>query len=332
MTQSILPICKNPPVKGYQFYAYQLSVICTKDNYLSGLSNHFIQLYCNPKDVLLSFYEPFFWYTSNPWFNYEWISQKTIRTMSLKLSDVIINYIDNKQYVLAIVDDFFIPERRAYKSFHNRHDILIFGYDTKNKQYDAMSYNNKGEYTHIKVSFQDLEKAFYALDINDNCIIPYKLKSDIDYNFNPNRTKSLLIDFLYSNNTSEKLKELIVSQYLPDHVFGINTYSHLINDLKLIKEGKIKNDIRSLHFLLEHKNRMLSLINFMGENGYLKSSDILLKDYKSIANKALVAKNLQIKYGLTDNSDDINEIINLLTLITQEEANVIENILDSLTY
>jgi hypothetical protein len=278
--------------------------------------------------VVVSFYEPYVWYTRNPWFEYESISHEAINSLNLNLNNLIINYIDRGYYILAIVNDFFIPDRQAYQKFNLKHDILLYRYDFMNKRFDAIGYNKDGTYGHSFVDFDDFEKSFFSIDNND--LIFYTLNGFYNHNFSIESTVELLKDYLYSRNTSSRLKVLDGKRYISDHAFGLDVYYHLKNYFHLLITKQANFDIRSLHMLYEHKECMISRIKFLEENGYLKNSSEFLDGYNKIRDKIKTTKNLQLKYKLTRNNYDIQKIITILDEVAREEKVIIENILNNL--
>ncbi|KEQ21801.1 hypothetical protein [Paenibacillus tyrfis] len=328
MSEKVLPIC-IPPIKGYQFFAYPLSVICTSEDYSPWLYSHFIQLFCNPNDILVSFYEPYAWYTTNPWFEFDKINHKSITSFGIDLNEIIIDYIDQGYYVLAIVDEFYVPKREAFQTFHLEHDILIFGYNRSNKTYNTIGYDNKGVFGQSLTSFNDFEKAFF--NIKNNFILPYTLKNNFHYDFSVATIKEAFIDYLYSKNTSSRLLQLDERHYFSDHVFGLDTYDHLIRYFKLLLEKRVKYDIRSIHFLSEHKNCMLSRIEYLGRHGYLKDSHKFFEEFNIINNNIKISKNLQMKYLFTKKESAIQRITNILQETAMIERSLFEEMITKLS-
>lgn len=42
-------------------------------------------------------------------------------------------YLESDHYILAIVDDYYIPNRKAFNKYHNAHDLLITDITQMNK-------------------------------------------------------------------------------------------------------------------------------------------------------------------------------------------------------
>lgn len=335
MSSKRLPICINPPIKGFQYFGFQLSVICTTGNYQNWLSNHFIQLTCDSSDnkhTLVYFYEPFLWYRTNPWFDSEWLSREENNLLDSNLIELIISYINKGSYVLAIVNEYHIPNRSAYKSFNQTHDILIFGFDLKAKLFDVLGYNEKGEYVHTYVTFGEFYKAFF--NIENNFIVPFRLKQEFNYQFSLDDFKMILSDYVYSRNLTANVKRFKDEEYvLPNNIFGLDTYLQLRSYFETLREKKaVFNDVRSLHFILEHKQCMLSRIKYLWENRYLGNSEILFKEYLKLKNQALFAKSLQLKYSKTEDPRYIDRILKILEKMHKAESLVSESLLNSLKH
>ncbi|MEC0094200.1 hypothetical protein [Paenibacillus macquariensis] len=328
--EKILTI-SNPPIRGYQFFAYQLSVICTSPDFSHWLNSHFIQLFCNPLEPVVQFYEPYIRYETNPWFKFERLSNETINELELDLNIIIKSYIDRGFYILSIVDEYYIPNRTSYQKFSNIHDLLIYGYNQKEKTYVTIGYDDSSNYRTQRVRFENFERSLFSN--SDNYIIPFALKGDFTYGFNIENIIVLLNDYLCSKDTSENLRQLDERQYQPDHVFGIETYRCLENYFELLIKKKAPFDIRSLHFLCEHKESMITRINFLVNNGYLINgydSDYIIKGLQNIKNQCNIAKNLQMKFFLTNNPNEVVKIIKIINDVSEKERAILTKLLDCL--
>lgn len=323
----VLPIT-NPPIIGYQFFAYQLAVICIADDHEPWLYSHFIQLICNPSDPIVAFYDEYVWYETNPWFKFEKLSYKTIDTLNLNLLELIINYIENDFYVLAIIDEFYLPNRKSYHKEHFIHDLLIYGYDRENNTYNTIGFDENGIFRPQKLDFNDFQNAFCNLN---NYMIFFSLIKEYKYNFRIDIIKNLLSDYLYSKNTSARVDCLDERRFLPGHVFGLNIYSHLQNYFRFLLDGKRLSDIRSLHFLYEHKEMMISRIKFLIDRGHLTdNSNVFIEGFQKLRDKTLIARSLQLKFEVSKRSREIKQIINLIQDIYEEERRLLESLLNML--
>lgn len=325
--KKILPI-ETPPIRGYQFFAYPLSVISTNKNYLPWLCNHYIQLFCNPQEVKVHFYEPYNRYTNNPWFDYEVISKASIKSFNMNPTNLIIEYINRGYYIVSLVDEYYIPKRRAYKKLHMKHDIFIFGYDISNKNFDILGYDENVIFNHTYVPFKCFEKSFFKLD--STSLIAFKLNTTYNCELDIVSIVSQLNDYLNSNNSSNKLKPYDDTQNFSDHVFGLDTYNQVIHYFELLLNKEVEYDLISLHFMYEHKKCMLLRLQLLAEKGYINDINYYLKTYDEIKRKIKIARNLQLKYKITKNNNSLKKIISLLKEIYPKEKNIVENILNEL--
>ncbi|MGG4340417.1 hypothetical protein [Paenibacillus lautus] len=324
-----LPLAQ-PPIRGYQFLAYQLSVICISQNHQPWLHSHFIQLYGNPNDPLISFYEPYIWYDSNPWFEFDKLSTETIKQSNIELDELIMSYIDRDYYIMSIVDEFHLPNRRSYQKFNYIHDLLIYGYSRDENKYTTIGFDEHGTFKTQNVDYSTFKESIF--NTSGNFILPFKLKQDYKPEFRITAVVDLLNDYLHSINTSERIKPIDDRQYHPDHVFGIKTYELLKNYFELLIENKVEFDIRSLHFLCEHKESMIARINFLIENGFLlqEPNDKLISEYQNLKDNCIIARNLQLKYLLNNNKNEILKVIEKIDEISKMEEILLTKLLNQI--
>lgn len=124
------------------------------------------------------------------------------------------------------------------------------------------------------------------------------------------------------------MKSIDERQYLPNHAFGLAKYSHLKNYFELLAKKEVGNNIRSLHFLYDHKQCMISRLKFLCQNGYLvDNNNSILEEYIEIKNKISVARNLQLKSMFTKGSDEIKKIVSTISHVEQQEQLLLEKVL-----
>lgn len=152
-----------------------------------------------------------------------------------------------------------------------------------------------------------------------------KLNTSKSYQFDIALVKELLGDYLYSQNSSERVRGF----YNPtdDYYYGMQVYANL--KLHYDVENIIHSDIRPLHVLWEHKKLMFQRIKYMIDKGYLKP-DSYLDDYSEIERLALVCRNLLLKYRLSPNKSRIPNLTTQLDAIVEKEKAILDKLLNEI--
>lgn len=102
---------------------------------------------------------------------------------------------------------------------------------------------------------------------------------------------------------------------------GVKVYDFLIENLD--KAGMRK----CLHNLYDHKKLMLERIQYLEVKGYLSSGKDTYGSYPDIVNKAVLATNLYIKYGLTGKETLFPKIAGILSEIKEKETEIFMQLL-----
>ncbi|PGQ24520.1 hypothetical protein COA05_22895, partial [Bacillus thuringiensis] len=90
----------------------------------------------------------------------------------------------------------------------------------------------------------------------------------------------------------------------------MESYKQLYNYFEALIQGEVYIDIRNTHILWEHKKVMASRINFMLENQIIETK--IYQDAKKIEDRALIIRNMFVKYSLVKDNDIILKIVDRL--------------------
>jgi hypothetical protein len=332
-----------PAIIGLHYHAFSLTPIFCNKKYLPWFYSHYIQVYCT---------NDFSEVNGSPWFNFVsidlWdngipflsnnhlLDLRTIKDNKIDVVKLITGYIDRGWYTDAEVDDFYIPFRFAYQKKKKPHDILIFGYDLNNKCFDTAGFNTQNEFAYEKLSFDDFEKAFLnnnstMVDLDNggtNCLRFFKTIEGIECDFDPILLAQLLEDYLNSADTTEKFR--MFRQPSKKRVYGIETYQFFKEYFHLLLNKEIKFDIRPIQLLWEHKKCMLLRIKYMSENNIISPYSSIYDDYVDIEQKVLSARNLMIKYNMTNEKKVVMTIIDIIDEIKNKEQVILTSLLKEL--
>lgn len=297
MTKYILNIIENPTLRELHNTAFSFSVLESNNLPKSWILENFSVLKYNQT---LSYNSKFFlnWSCFNRRFVFYYDRMDIIKK--------IISYIDRNYYIYMELNEFFIPNRPAYKKFDFYHDILIYGYDKNEKILYTIAYNKDGLYKAQKIQYLDIIKAYknykhkYELKIMPFCISK-------NYNFNKFNHHSI------NNN----LKKMLYSS--KKHI-GCNAYDDLLKHIDKIIRFKTQLDLRAFRTILEH-SKTLTYINdyFTIPENYYKT----LIDLNKKANYLFL---LSIKYNLTQSENLIFKIRKYTLEYINDQKNILNKI------
>lgn len=327
MEKIINPINFDPPIKGYLGYAIPLGIVFAKDNsYLPSLYNNYI-MPISKKD-----------FSTFEQADNDWMLQKEgvfkVNTMVLPkyllqsrddILELMLQLLENKSYILTKSNEYYIPDRNAYKKFNFDHENLVYGFDMEKQQFNIASYKNDGYYGGSLISFDEY---FDALKYNEFTDFTFNILTKVtDYKprFDIEKCSSYLCDYLSGSNRKYDLSQ-------DKYCFGIDAVKNLYFYIEHIKGSEKELAVRYFYFLWEHKKLMYDRIKYMTENGYVKGKLNLYNEYYQVVNASEMIKNLSLKYNIKHDDNTLIRIQNLLCSVIKNDekilAKLIENIVD----
>ncbi|KWX70218.1 hypothetical protein AMQ84_29465 [Paenibacillus riograndensis] len=335
MKKVLLPVVQ-PPIWGYQFFAFPLSIVLAHDKSLPWFYSNYIQVcYDKRSDPPIPFTFYIHDHTLNPWLHVERLQRGTMGIIKRNIVEFIRDCLDEGMYCNLNVDEFFIPEREVYRKSHLSHDILIHGYDLEEQTFQLMGFTDKHNFASTSVRFTDFEQAYHNIDVIDHqavCdrIFLYKWNESGQYDFDLTLVQETLEDYLLSRNTSARFR-MVASPW--NHCdYGLKTYASLLHYFEQLLNGHTGFDVRHIHSLWEHKSLMTARIRYMqGLTQPLISSDDVLASAMELERLALNARNLMLKYYLHNTPQSLVRIMGYLEEIAAKEKLFMEKLLDHLS-
>lgn len=183
--------------------------------------------------------------------------------------------IDHFYYPDLCLDEFYVPERKAYNQYSYNHYNLFYGYDDEEENYYLMGYGIQGKPVVSKVPYSSIT----IENIKSEKIIRYKCcHNDVkEFSFDINIVKQAIYEFLHSVNSGLKFSNIIATE---DMFFGLSSLEALVND----ERGRflLLKDKRIVYSIFEHSKLMLEHIEYFFANSYLKP-----EAYKEVKDKNL---------------------------------------------
>lgn len=346
---------KYPPIDTKNPHAFTLSAILNYEDALPWF-------YCNYIQMIVWKGELDFLSTSipktNPWIQSTYLHRDLVQKWHFDIIKFIIECIDENYFVTTNVNQFYIPETECFNKVHYKHENLVYGYNLERKVFYIAGFFKNAKYRiGVEVSFENFEKAFRNIEVTqdymDNVDIyrfPYfgeNNKVADRYDFDLMQVIDSLSDYLFSKNSIRYVHQ---NQNNLQFISGLDSYEAINEQITflqthgvIIRHGEGITDYqkyilrtfetslrRSLHIIWNHKTCMMSRITFMVNNGYLKNSNDLLQSYDEIANDALLARNIFLKFIATNKIELLDKIMNIIEKIKIKEKEAIERILENI--
>ena len=320
-----LPKYLEPLTTTYSINANACSLIMTDQKNYGFLLNTFI-LPIIENNGYIKYHD--FFYRNCPLINSQKISLEVIQRFFKKITDFIIFAIDNQQYVMIPIDNFYIE---AYKTEHHfSHALFIYGYNLNENLFFISDNFENGVYQNKSCSFNELEKAYNSFNLNNdpgenhqyykslfqNCIELLSIYTNVNTKtiFEPYVVKELLIDYLNSHATNMWNYENRIwgKSELHNVRYGISCYEKIIDKCTnaLVSGDFGYGGIQGLYFVCDHKRIMVKRLEFMIDNKFINNGQIYHEAYIKLQNDCLNNLNLAIKFLLKKDMNIINKLIN----------------------
>lgn len=329
MTIKKLPL-GHSPIIGYQHHAYPLSICSLHPSFEEWFYCNYIQLVCNPtgNQLLMNFYEYGRINPKSPLLG-EMYLPKTLIAQYINPMRFIEDAIRNGHYIVTFVDEFYIPGRYAYEKFHNVHDILVYGYDKLNHTLNVAGYDAHAQYQLAEVYSGDFEMAFNEIKTTSGALVKwadgihlYQLKTDESFHIDIEIIVELMEDYLFSRDSS---KRFAMYDNPVEQIYGMDVYDAVVLYLQSIKDENI--DIRIPHIIFEHKKCMVARLRYIKEKITLNLDAYLIDQYISIEQETLKARNLSLKYKMTNKPEYLGDIALLYEKVKKEETILLSKII-----
>lgn len=321
----------QPPLICYLHHAYPLTVAMENEDFNSWFLSNYIQLEYRLKSDELNFFTYVICGNSVliPLIDYRALDLDFIFKTNIDIIDFIRNSINIGYYVTTYIDEFFISDREAYQKFHFRHEIMIYGFDSDKQIFNVIGFNHIHSYVASIVSFTELRESLLNSIDKKNDLILLKAKDEDSYhptyNFDIENVKTLLHDYLFSINSSERFRPIGT---INNFTYGISVYNELIKYYQgIIQDDNKECDFRHFSVLYEHKKTMLSRLQYLIDKKYLSFNNNYISIFSELQNISYERRNSILKYNYTKNKEIIKVTIDSLQKMSYIEKSTVENLL-----
>lgn len=320
---------KQPPIISYLHHAYALAIIMNYPQFSPWFYSNYIQLYyCENSMIKFNFYSPFDIFWNTPCLIKEVMSKKIAMGTGVDIKQLINTYIKEGFYVCTFLDEFYVPDKAAYKVYHFIHECLIYGYDNVNRRYNILGFDRKMTFRGSYLTYEDFDTAFTGTPEDKPLIFT---RADLQHNpgFDVGLVKSLLQDYRTSANTSRSLK--IIGRERKNFVWGIQVFECAKAYLEQVLNEGLAPDYRYFCIFQEHKKCMLERIGYMLKHGYIQNSSHY-ELYQDINIKFLILRNMLLKYTLTGKKNIIVRMLDSIDKTVSLEKEILENLIQELEH
>lgn len=332
--RTVLPL-GEPPIIGYQHHAFPLSISSLHPLFKEWFYSNYIQLVsfdnAGSNTLDYNFYEFQRLNAKSPFLGDMYI-HKSMLSRYADLLQFTMDALDDGQYIITFVNEFYVPNRRFYKKNDFIHDILIYGYDSERQVLHTAGFNENFSYGRSEIGFKDFLPAFTRFADSKDRMIKwadgmhlYQLKPDNRFSFDPALVAELLEDYLDSRNTSNRFR---MYQSPVNHTFGLATYDHAVRYLETLDGEPV--DMRIFHIMYEHKKVMAARFRYMAEEKGFALGVKAAKEYSALEEMALTNRNLSLKMLLKNDRKLLGGLKGNLRELQEEERKVLARLVPEL--
>lgn len=322
----ILPICR-PSIVSYLHHADYLSIVETDSRSQHYLINNFLQLYSREnntaaagRELVVDFYSYEGAYARYPFIHIAWLNGATLRALGGNAAEQARAAIDSGCYIEALLDEYYVKGKRAYRQAHVPHQSLIYGYAAAQREFLAQGFCEDGSFGEFTIAFDDFSAASRA-DLGMSVI---SRTDALEYNnsqaFAPALITAYLTDFIEARSS-------FVSFQLDGSAYGCATYDVAVQ--KVVVDNGDAIDIRPWCIFHEHKLKLLGLHDYLCKERRATIDPRVRQGLAQLANDFLGIRNYLLESRLSGRAVKVDALKNNIARCTETEAGLIEDLIDA---
>lgn len=306
-----LPL-SNPPLKGFLRWAYTLSITSNDPVTTPWYYSNFVQLSCTKtfledgsqcyvdffrgKPNELNFNNPFLLTCA---VNYTILEHLALEDWPKFIAD----QIRSGYYCIVFIDEARLSTAASYQKEPFPHHLFLHGFNWDERVFYVSMFDHTGVYRNLEISFEEFLDAVHSMRqlLQENLAADhhtyfYKYEPHSSYPFDKIAVIDQLRDYI---NGETRLNRI---NYNPDRdeAFGIKVYDYLQMYYDAIEHNDprlgVRNDVRHLHVIWEHKKMMSDRIAYLVDEGIIPYDEELVEGYKDIAKRAMKLRDQYIRH------------------------------------
>lgn len=296
------------------------------------LVNNYIQLVSylgkeRKNEIYGSFYEEMKFYhlpiqATSPYIYTEIVNRYTNNIDGDSVICYVKNMINNNYYIEIFVDNYYIKVSDAFKTYHKKHPILIYGYSDDEQLFYVADFF-KGPFSCEKIEYREFLESYINDDETEfpflhQCFrmfryhqYPYKIDIEL--------IKIYVNDYLECKDTFKRHLHLFEFRDM-QMFYGLNYYEATKIHLNSIRTNI---DHRLFQVFVDHKTLMKFRIDYLSKNDYIKNEhyNVLKKAVEELHHRALTLRNKVLKFNISHREllmDNIIVSINDLKILDEK--------------
>ena len=325
----ILPIACDTPIPGPE--AYPLTILGCRRTYLPWFCSRHIQLFWREGEYFegpsgLDFYrQPMSREKPCALLEVCWVPASAECNRGSEAISWVRDHIGRWTYVRLRVDGLCLPEGPVCGHRAGFADVLVYGCGENPGMLHAVECTPDARFVPTAIPFQAFE-AGVAIGMAE-CpeqvgLFRYRTNETVDLDIQ--LICDLLVDYLYSRNTSERLR--MVEAPIRG-TFGLATYLELIGFCRGLHPGP--GSYRALPFqvLEAHKRCMLARLRFLRDNGVSGDWDDIVQTYADVARQSSLLRVAAARLGATGETKAMDGAEKVLEAMARKEAGILMRVL-----
>lgn len=225
----------------------------------------------------------------------------------------IIRYmIDHGNYIMGLLNEKYLPMKKAYGEYDFVHDFLIYGYDDNNRVFRSAGYTSNGHYELYDMSYDDYFQSMKGFCFSRFAIYFHKIANDYTAKLDVSSIKAKIEKYVNATDDSDG-KDL----------YGIGVWSKLARSIR--DETNMGIDIRFTRSFMEHKSLMSHRLNYLTDKGIIADEALSRRYVESVVTPANKVYLLSLKYNMTNREELRQRISNIiLHAINNEQKTMAE--------
>ncbi|MDR2043237.1 MAG: hypothetical protein LBQ15_02510 [Clostridium sp.] len=327
--------------KGHQYVGFAASIASTHPDYEAWLADNYIQLSFDKdnigRNIVLDFVGGTI-FDSLRLLGYEDypIKKNRMRKNEKEIIKLVRSSIDESRCICTYLDEYYVPDRQAYKNHHFEHDALIYGYDFEKNVIHILGYDDKGKYQKGSL---DLAEFLDAFQTEDTLLKQVWLKKE-GYTFDRKRLLRMLAEYAYSVDIRKDLgfyvdideKSFFRNKYErhPNILFGMDIYHGFTQLLDYAQKTDSVLDARAFCTLYEHKKCMIRRLETLRKY-YRIDLAAEIRIYQELEELTHGMLYSTIKYRFTKRASILDSIRGNLDTVKELEASCMKTLLGILS-
>ena len=336
---------KNPWIANYPSTSQALSILNNYPELDEWILSRFIQLVCTDDTKTIDFVD--FSLEQCPFLRYTEMKVNIIHEIGISMLDFVIHAIDQNYYVKAHIETSKLP----IYDFHDRyHDLMIYGYDKKERIFYIADHFKGGYYTSSSCGFEELIQSIqynkdeyftHRLQLIefDKSLTKYKILIQNDHKFLYKLDFHYIIHLIecYLNSTP-LYKENSIFPFMTEyeaksHKWGIQCYEILLYHVSHLEMYGSTDSfaIQSFYTVLAHKLMMQRRLSLCMERYPKCVNEMMCEKSIEISNRTKLVLNLfLLLQQKTRDMNRMNRLRSYIISLADMDRSLMENIFTTL--